>query len=137
MANLLAGLLGAVVGLLGVVLGAVLNGRRDDRKWLRDQKLRGAVDFLTASGELYDKVTQLNSNDDRWPEELLELRNRMQSGRSVLLLLCTDDTISAANELAQRVWAASGTNKEYRDETLSLVKRLTRMIRSELTARGG
>jgi hypothetical protein len=45
MVTILAGLVGGIVGVLGVVLGAWLNGRRENRKWLRDQKLLGAVEF--------------------------------------------------------------------------------------------
>lgn len=53
MTTVLAGLVGGLVGVLGVVLGAWLNSRRENRKWLRDQKLLGAVEFLAASGQIY------------------------------------------------------------------------------------
>jgi hypothetical protein len=80
MANLLAEVVGAIVGVLGVVLGAVLNGRREDRKWIRDKKLAGAVDFLAAGGELYE--VRRRANGDTPPDKVQEFQNRVQPGRS-------------------------------------------------------
>lgn len=129
MANLLAGLIGALVGVLGVVLGAVLTGRREHHKWLRDRTLAGAVDFLTAAGELYEARRR---GDTGVPtDEVRELRNRVQVGRSSLLLLCSPPTAATADELARRIWTAS-TDDEVHAETLGLVRTLTAQVRGEL-----
>ncbi|HEX9352963.1 MAG TPA: hypothetical protein VF933_03965 [Streptosporangiaceae bacterium] len=54
MDNLLAGVIGALVGLAAVAVGAWLQGRKEHQRWLRDQKLRAAIDFIGATGDLYD-----------------------------------------------------------------------------------
>jgi len=52
---LLAGIGGALIGLIGVRIGAWLQNRREHQRWLRDQKLRAAIDFIAGTGDLYQR----------------------------------------------------------------------------------
>lgn len=45
---LAGGLAGVVLTLLGALIGAIIQGRREHRKWIRDQRLRAYVDALAA-----------------------------------------------------------------------------------------
>ena len=58
MATLLAGIGGALIGLMGVAIGAWLQGRREHQRWLRDQKLRAAIDFIGGTGDLDQRRRQ-------------------------------------------------------------------------------
>lgn len=42
----LAVLIGALVGASDVIAGTWLQGRKEHQSWLRDQKLRAAIDFM-------------------------------------------------------------------------------------------
>jgi hypothetical protein len=61
MSNLLAVLIGALIGLGGVVAGTWLQGRKEHQRWLRDQKLHAATDFIGATGDLAQQRRQLAS----------------------------------------------------------------------------
>ncbi|GAA0914617.1 hypothetical protein [Streptomyces thermoalcalitolerans] len=135
MENILSGGVGAAIGLIGAVFGAWFTARRQDRMWLREQKLKAGAAFNTAVVQLLDhlKGTQLG---DGGPE-VNELVNRMQEARSALYLLCDGDTVAVADALARRVWSTRPT--EGRDdrraefqETLDLLRRFTHQLRQEI-----
>jgi len=54
MSNLLGVLIGALLAASGVIAGTWLQGRKEHQRWLRDQKLRAAIDFIGAAGDLHD-----------------------------------------------------------------------------------
>lgn len=129
--------IGAAIGLAGVVFGSWFTARRQDRMWLRDQKLKAGIGFNTAVVQLLDhlKNTQL-SGDGPGANELV---NRMQEARSALYLLCSSDTVDLADALARRVWSTRPTGgrddrrAEFR-ETLDLLRRFTQQLRQEIAA---
>jgi hypothetical protein len=59
----LPGFVGAVIGLAVVLLGAWVTSRNQDRRWVREQKLRSAADFITAGLHLYE--SPLENSDQR------------------------------------------------------------------------
>lgn len=121
---------GASLSLIGVVFGAWFTARRQDRMWLREQKLKAAVTFNTTAGELYDHLRHGRSGD-----EARELRGRMQEGRSTLHLLCGSDTVELADALADRVLHVRPTHSEEEHlATLALLRRHTRQLRREIGA---
>ncbi|MGW2938500.1 hypothetical protein ACWDA7_43550 [Streptomyces sp. NPDC001156] len=107
--NLLAGLVGALIGLAGVLLGAWVTGRNEDRRWLREQKLKSAADFITAGLHLYE--SQLDGSDQRHltRADRVAWQGKLQTGRSVVHLLCRAETRESADEFARLVWRAEGT----------------------------
>jgi hypothetical protein len=131
MTNVLAGLLGAVIGLAGVLTGAWLNARREDRRWLRDQRLRASVEFLSACGLLYDRRRQVRT--ELTAEQEIEQRHLIQTSRSALLLLCTTETADLADRLAQTVLKTSpNTPPDNHAATISLLRQFTQKLRIEL-----
>jgi hypothetical protein len=131
-ASTIAGLLGALIGVLGVALGAWLNGRRDDRKWLRDQKLRAAAEFITAAGQLFDHRRSPDPHESTRGEHD-ELTKRVQSGRSTIHLLCGSGTVELADQLARRVYRTTpDVGDDYRDSTIGLLIEFTDRLRVEL-----
>lgn len=88
MENVLPGVVGALIGLAGVLLGAYATGRSEDRRWLREQKLRSAADMITAGLHLYE--AQLERSDQRrlTTADRVAWQDRMQTGRSHIHLLC-------------------------------------------------
>ncbi|MFI8392833.1 hypothetical protein [Streptomyces sp. NPDC085540] len=135
MGNILPVAIGACLGLIGVVFGSWFTARRQDRMWLREQKLKAGVGFNTAVVQLIDylRETQL-SNDGAGANELV---GRTQEARSALYLLCADETVDLADALARRVW--SSRPSEGRDdrraehgETEDLLRRFTHQLRQEI-----
>lgn len=128
---------GAVIGVVGVVFGSWFTARRQDRMWLREQKLKAGIGFNTAVVQLLDhlKDTQLGT-DGPGANELVD---RMQEARSALYLLCSGDTVDLADALARRVWSTRPTDgrddrrAEFR-ETLDLLRRFTHQLRREIAA---
>lgn len=131
MTNVLAALLGALIGLTGVLTGAWLNARREDRRWLRDQRLRAAIDFLSSCGLLYQRQRQVHT--ELTAEQKIEHRHVVQTSRSALLLLCSAQTADLADRLAQTVHRASpDTTPDDHAATISLLRQLTEQLRIEL-----
>ncbi|MET9252110.1 hypothetical protein [Streptomyces sp. NPDC003717] len=135
MENILSVAVGAAVGLVGVVFGAWFTARRQDRMWVREQKLRAGVGFNTAVVQLLDHRKGTRLGDDGPGAE--ELAGRMQEARSALYLLCARETVDLADALARRVWSTRPTDgreerrAEFR-ETLELLGRFTRRLRREI-----
>jgi len=133
--NILSGGVGAAIGLIGAVFGSWFTARRQDRMWLREQKLKAGTAFNTAVVQLLDHLKGTQLGDDG--PEVNELVNRMQEARSALYLLCDCDTVALADALARRVWSTRPT--EGRDdrraefqETLDLLRRFTHQLRQEI-----
>ncbi|MFF0724687.1 hypothetical protein [Streptomyces sp. NPDC004134] len=135
MENILSVAIGAAVGLIGVVFGSWFTARRQDRMWVREQKLRAGIGFNTAVVQLLDYLKESQLSDDGPGAN--ELVNRMQEARSALYLLCTSDTVDLADALARRVWRTRPTEgradrkAEFR-ETLDLLRQFTRRLRQEI-----
>ena len=85
----------AGVGLLGAVVGARLNKTREHQHWLRDQRLRVAVDFITATRRLLNEYRRIGEAGMDQVERN-ELRGKMRTARSGIELLCSPGTVRAA-----------------------------------------
>ncbi|MGP3987326.1 hypothetical protein [Streptomyces sp. 3N207] len=135
MENILPVAIGAGLGLIGAVFGSWFTARRQDRMWLREQKLKAGVGFNTAAGQLFDYLRETQLGDDGAGAN--ELANRMQEARSALYLLCDSDTVDLADGLARQVWRTRPTDgradrKADHQKTLDLLRRFTRQLRQEI-----
>ncbi|MFB9462807.1 hypothetical protein [Streptomyces cinereospinus] len=125
---ILSAAIGAGFGRTGAVFGAWFTARRQDRMWLREQKLKAGVGFNTAVVQLIDNLRETRLSDDGAGAN--ELVSRMQEARSALYLLCADDTVDLADALARRVWSSRPSDgrddrrAEHR-ETEDLLRRFT------------
>ncbi len=133
--NVLSVAIGAGLGLIGAVFGAWFTARRQDRMWLREQKLKAGVGFNTAVSQLIDYLRDARLSDDGAGAN--ELAGRMQEARSAIYLLCTDDTVDLANALARRVWKSRPSEgqddrRAEHHETLALLRRFTQQLRREI-----
>lgn len=108
MENILSVAIGAVIGLVGAVFGSWFTARRQDRMWLREQKLKAGINFSTAVVQLLDHLKDTQLGD-----------------------------VDLAAALARRVWATRPTEgrddrrAEFR-ETLELLRRFTHQLRQEI-----
>ena len=102
MGNLPAAGIGAMASLVVVAIGALLQARREQRHWLRDQKLKAAVDYLTATRYLLNQYRRVGSAN-MVEEHRREWRSRMQTARSALVLLCGPRVVQRADEVAGRL----------------------------------
>ncbi|WP_329582447.1 hypothetical protein [Streptomyces sp. NBC_01361] len=135
MGNIQSVAIGAGFGLIGAVFGSWFTARRQDRMWLREQKLKAGVGFNTAVSQLIDFLRDARVSDDGAGGN--ELAGRMQEGRSALYLLCADDTVELADALARRVWSSRPSEgrddrKAEYQETLGLLRRFTHQLRQEI-----
>ena len=135
MASILAGLIGATISLTGVLLGVWLNGRREHRRWVRDQQLKAAIGFIGATGELY--ADRRGKGAEALPaDERRQLWQRLQDGRSALYLLAAQDTVDLAEDLVESIKrtdkAADGSHDP---EIVELLRRLVQRLRAELGAK--
>ena len=131
--SLLAGLVGALIGLAGVLLGAWVTSRNEDRRWLRDQKLKSAADFITAGTHLYE--SQLGGSDQRHlaTADRVAWQDKLQTARSVIHLLCHAETRGSADEFARLVWRAEGTTDGAgQADVVEALQTLTMRIRLEI-----
>lgn len=126
MENVLAALIGALVGLGGVGAGAWLQGRREHERWLRGEKLTAAVNFISATGAIYDK-RRANGGAEGQPNSTDENADwsRTQDARSALYLLCETATVEMAEQLVQSVRRAVPSEADgHHHETLDLLHTL-------------
>lgn len=133
MATLLVGIGGALIGLMGVAIGAWLQSRREHQRWLRDQKLRAAIDLIGGTGDLYQRRRQDLSDGS----SLIDAQAawvRVQDGRSALHLLCEADTVDMAEAVVMRV-GHTAAEADQDEEATALLREFVRRIRAEL--RGG
>lgn len=135
MDKLLTGVVGALVGLIAVAVGAWLQARRERGNWLRDQKLRAAVEYTAAMRYLLNQyrtagAAGMDQVDRR------EWRHKMQAGRAGLHLLCAPATTAVVDDLAS---ALHGTHPdeepEFTEQTEALFKEVSLAIRDELSHR--
>lgn len=136
MENVLPGVVGALIGLAGVLLGTYATGRSEDRRWLREQKLRSAADMVTAGLHLYE--AQLERSDQRrlTTADRVAWQDRMQTGRSHIHLLCGAEARAAADAFSGLVWRYEGSRHvsdeaEVRRALGALTRELRREIRSD------
>jgi hypothetical protein len=132
MATLLAGIGGALVGLMGVAIGAWLQSRREHQRWLRDQKLRAAIDFIGGTGDLYQRRRQLLSAGSSLIDGQAAWA-RIQDGRSALHLLCEASTVDMAEAVVMRV-GHTAAEADQDDEATALLRDLVQRLRAELRA---
>ena len=136
MSNLLAVLIGAVVGASGVIAGTWWQSRKEHQHWLRDQKLRAAIDFIGATGDLHDRRRHPSAAPDPSAEQ--DSWARIQGGRSALYLLCTTSTVEAAEVVITGVRRTPPmTGGQGDDETAALLRDLVQRLRHELGAGTG
>jgi hypothetical protein len=79
--------------------------------------------------QLYE--ARRRGNDDLPAGDVRALHNRVQAGRSALLLLRSQETAGIVDELARRVWGTS-TGDSQHVETIALVRSLTAQLHHEL-----
>ncbi|MCX5269967.1 hypothetical protein [Streptomyces sp. NBC_00199] len=133
MVNILSVVIGAGFGLIGAVFRSWFTARRQDCRWLREQKLmKAGVGFNTAVVQLIDYLRESRLSDDGAGAN--ELAGRMQEAGSALYLLCADDTVDLADALARRVWSSRpGEGRDDRRaehrETEHLLRRFTHVLR--------
>ena len=132
MGNLVAAGFGALASLVVVAVGAWLQAQRERRHWLRDQKLRGAVDYVTSTRYLLNQYRKLGEQgmdqDDR-----REWRSRMQTARSTLTLLCSARTVSLANDVAAALYGLGPNSDEPQEAAADeAFQDLVRQLRKEL-----
>ncbi len=96
--SLVAGLLGALVGLIGVAVGNWIQGRKEHERWLRDQKLQAAIEFIGATGDLHQRGDELRAAGTSPIDERAVLEGT-KNGRSALYLLCDADTMATRSRL--------------------------------------
>jgi hypothetical protein len=131
--SLLAGLAGALIGLAGVLLGSWVTSRNEDRRWLRDQKLKSEADFITAGTHLYE--SQLDGSDQRrlTTADRVAWQDKLQTARSVIHLVCRAETRGSADEFARLVWRAEGTtDMADQAEVVEVLQTFTMRIRQEI-----
>lgn len=129
MINVLTGLVGAVLAFSGALLGAWIKNRGDQWKWLRDQKLAGAAEMISAGTSICER--RLGSDD--WlaafePSELREWQAQLQKGRAVIHLLCGTETRAHADAFAQSCWLAETSD----DEAISALRAFSAALRKEI-----
>jgi hypothetical protein len=133
MATLLAGIGGALIGLMGVAIGAWLQSRREHQRWLRDQKLRAAIDFIGGTGDLYQRRRQLRSEGSSIIDGQAAWV-RLQDGRSALHLLCEASTVDAAEAVVMRVGHIAAEADQDDEQATALLRDLVQRLRTELRA---
>jgi hypothetical protein len=132
MGNLAAAGLGAFASLVVVSIGAFLQSRRERRHWLRDQKLKAAVDYLTATRYLLNQYRRVGSAN-MVEEHRREWRARMQTARSTLVLLCSPSVVERADDVANRLYrTAPDLDDAAAAETDEVFRRLVSDLRSEI-----
>jgi hypothetical protein len=135
--NLLGVLIGALLAAGGVIAGIWLQGRKEHQRWLRDQKLRAAIDFIGATGDLHDGRRHPLAGQD--PNAERDTWARIQDARSALYLLCTTGTVETAEALitgVRRTPPMTGSGQGD-DETIALLRNLVQQLRHELGAGTG
>ncbi|WBB59257.1 hypothetical protein O7599_27270 [Streptomyces sp. WMMC500] len=137
MENVLPGVVGALIGLAGVLLGASATGRSEDRRWLREQKLKSAADMITAGLHLYE--AQVDGSDQRrlTTADRVEWQDRLQTGRSHIHLLCGAETRAAADGFAGLAWRKEGSrNVPDQADVVRALREFNRHLRREIRSDG-
>jgi hypothetical protein len=132
-ANVVAGIIGALLGFSGALLGAWIKSRDEQQRWLRDQKLAGAAELVSAGSSIYE----LRSGSKDGPASLdasglLEWQSQLQRGRAVIHLLCTQETRDHADSFAQSCWRTKRSPEEHYDSTITALRAFTASLRREI-----
>ncbi|CAL99654.1 hypothetical protein A8924_0699 [Saccharopolyspora erythraea NRRL 2338] len=132
MINVLAGVVGALLGFSGALLGAWIKSRGEHRKWLREQKLAGAAEMVSAGTNIYE----FRSGSKAWlesfePSELREWQSQLQKGRAAIHLLCTRETRDRADAFVRSCWHAKD-DKENLAEAVQALRAFTASLRKEV-----
>ncbi|RSM52597.1 hypothetical protein DMH03_40160 [Amycolatopsis sp. WAC 01376] len=125
--------MGGLIGLAGVLLGAWITGRNQDRRWLREQKMKSAADFITAGMHLYE--SQLDDSDQRrlTTADRVAWQDKLQTGRSHIHLLCREETRESADKFARLVWRYKGTkNVSEEADVVDVLRAFNEHIRREI-----
>lgn len=130
--SIVVGLLGACTSLIGVLVGAWINNKRQDRRWLRDKKLEGAAEFISAAGRLYEH-RRPQSTPQAVPSDAADWGTQMQRGRSVIYLLCSAETTERAEDLARMVWDDDIAAAQHREKTIETLRAFTQQMRAEIS----
>jgi hypothetical protein len=128
--TLLAGIGGALIGLLGVGAGAWLQGRKEQQRWLRDQKLHAAIEVIAATGELYERRRTLLAGMSSSIDERATYA-RLQDGRSALHLLCRASTVDAAEALIIQV-RRELAEADPDEDAIAMLRELVGQLRAEI-----
>ncbi|MCI2422849.1 hypothetical protein MOQ72_36030 [Saccharopolyspora sp. K220] len=128
MANVLAGIIGALLGFSGALLGAWIKSQGEHRRWLRDQKLASAAEMVSAGTNIYE----FRSGSKDWiesfePSELREWQSQLQRGRAAIHLLCTQETRDHAGAFVKSCWRAKDEA-----ETIRALSAFTASLRKEI-----
>ncbi|MDA3624817.1 hypothetical protein OU415_05155 [Saccharopolyspora sp. WRP15-2] len=131
MANVLAGIIGALLGFSGALLGAWIKSRAEHGKWLRDQKLAGAAEMVSAGTSIFE----LRIGSPAWidafePSELREWQAQLQRGRAVIHTLCTEETRAHANAFVKSCWSVKSDDAE--EKAISALQAFTASLRKEI-----
>ncbi|MFI7545717.1 hypothetical protein [Actinoplanes sp. NPDC049599] len=132
MGSLVGAIIAAVAGLAGVTAGALLNARRERGHWLRDQKLKAGTDFITAARYLINQYRRVGEQGMDQTHRR-EVRDRMQSARSALVLLCAAETVAATAKVSARLYETTpGEPPAGADETEAVFAELVDRLRAEV-----
>ena len=128
----LLALVSACIGFVGVVAGVIATGRREEKRWFREQKLNGLNDFITSTIEVFDHNIGATVREKADVDRLIE---KMSSGRTTVNLLCEVEVVDNADRLARlALQATSANNDAGSDERFySIVRSLTLHARAELS----
>ena len=117
---MLTAALTAVLALCGVAMGSALTASRAERKWAREEKLRGIADFINVTGQWYDR-RKAGVDEPVYRLEEQQLANAAQAGRSIVHLLCGEVCRDLSEALITKVRAANPSmSQENESETVSL-----------------
>ena len=134
-ASLGSGLLTGVVGLLGVWVGVWLTQSNERRRWLLELKLTAITGFVEDTSLMFDRFRMTEGASGR---ELAEWQHAVQSGRTAIHLLCTRETIDAAERLAKNALRAhEDRSEEHQAATITSLKEFVATARRELDDAGG
>ncbi|MCP2163403.1 hypothetical protein [Goodfellowiella coeruleoviolacea] len=133
MVNVLAGIIGALLGFSGALLGAWIKSRGEHRKWLRDQKLSGAAEMVSAGTNIFE----FRHRSEDWlnafePSELREWQTQLQRGRAVIHLLCAQETRDHADSFATWCWRSKAPRAEHEENTVAALRAFTASLRKEI-----
>lgn len=125
---------GITVGLLGVWVGVWLTQRNERRRWLLERKLTAITGFVEDTSLMFDRFRMTEGTSAR---ERAEWQHAVQSGRTAIHLLCTQEAIDAGERLAKNALCARDDHsEEHRAATISSLKEFVATARRELDEAG-
>jgi len=127
-----AALAAAGFGVLGAVVGARLHKSREHQHWLRDQRLRVSVDFITATRRLLNEYRR-HGEAGMDAVERGELRGKMRSARSAIELLCSPETVAAAKLVNDSLYTTGPKESaEQKEATEDAFRQAVSALRAEV-----